>query len=62
MYVPKGVRCPMEVATYFRINAESSGQVRSSALRPCSCELQLQPGAQAVSSQTKLVPVRILKK
>ena len=26
-YVPKGVRCPMEVATYFRINAETSGQV-----------------------------------
>ena len=28
VYVPKGVRCPMEVATYFRINAETSGQVR----------------------------------
>ena len=27
VYVPAGVRCPMEVATYFRINAESSGQV-----------------------------------
>ncbi len=26
-YIPKGVRCPMEVATYFRINAETSGQV-----------------------------------
>jgi len=25
-YVPKGVRCPMELTTYFRINAESSGQ------------------------------------
>jgi Fe-S cluster assembly protein SufB len=26
VYVPKGVRCPMELSTYFRINARSSGQ------------------------------------
>ena len=26
VYVPKGVRCPMELMTYFRINAEDSGQ------------------------------------
>ncbi|HXJ82246.1 MAG TPA: Fe-S cluster assembly protein SufB [Candidatus Methylomirabilis sp.] len=25
-YVPKGVRCPMELSTYFRINAAGSGQ------------------------------------
>src|SRR5512146_1675182 len=25
-YVPKGVRCPMELSTYFRINARESGQ------------------------------------
>ncbi len=25
-YIPKGVRCPMELSTYFRINAKSSGQ------------------------------------
>jgi len=25
-YIPKGVRCPMELSTYFRINAASSGQ------------------------------------
>src|SRR5437773_2639079 len=25
-YVPKGVRCPMELSTYFRINAMNSGQ------------------------------------
>jgi Fe-S cluster assembly protein SufB len=25
-YVPEGVRCPMELMTYFRINAEESGQ------------------------------------
>jgi len=25
-YVPKGVRCPMELSTYFRINAAKSGQ------------------------------------
>ena len=26
VYVPKGVRCPMELSTYFRMNAESTGQ------------------------------------
>jgi len=26
VYVPKGVRCPMELSTYFRINAKNSGQ------------------------------------
>ncbi|HEV2205519.1 MAG TPA: Fe-S cluster assembly protein SufB [Candidatus Acidoferrales bacterium] len=26
VYVPKGVRCPLELSTYFRINAASTGQ------------------------------------
>jgi len=26
VYIPKGVRCPMELSTYFRINAKSTGQ------------------------------------
>ena len=25
-YIPKGVRCPMELSTYFRINAAGTGQ------------------------------------
>ena len=25
-YIPEGVRCPMELSTYFRINAENTGQ------------------------------------
>jgi len=25
-YIPKGVRCPLELSTYFRINAEDTGQ------------------------------------
>ena len=25
-YIPKGVRCPMELSTYFRINTQESGQ------------------------------------
>ena len=25
-YIPKGVRCPMELSTYFRINTENTGQ------------------------------------
>src|SRR5687767_13263594 len=26
VYVPKGVKCPMELSTYFRINAKNTGQ------------------------------------
>jgi Fe-S cluster assembly protein SufB len=26
VYIPKGVKCPMELSTYFRINAEDTGQ------------------------------------
>ena len=27
VYIPKGVRCPMELSTYFRINASGTGQI-----------------------------------
>ena len=30
-YIPKGVRCPMELCTYFRINAREHGPVRAHA-------------------------------
>jgi Fe-S cluster assembly protein SufB len=33
VYIPKGVKCPMELSTYFRINAQESGQVRAC----CAC-------------------------
>ncbi len=33
VYVPKGVRCPMELSTYFRINAAADGPVRAHADR-----------------------------
>ena len=26
VYIPPGVKCPMELSTYFRINAENTGQ------------------------------------
>ena len=26
VYIPKGVRCPMELSSYFRINARNTGQ------------------------------------
>ena len=26
VYIPKGVKCPMELSTYFRINAKNTGQ------------------------------------
>ena len=29
VYIPKGVRSPMELSTYFRINASETGQVGS---------------------------------
>jgi Fe-S cluster assembly protein SufB len=31
-YIPKGVRCPMELSTYFRINASNSGQFERTLL------------------------------
>ena len=36
VYIPKGVKCPMELSTYFRINAQESGQV-------CSAPFYWQP-------------------
>jgi len=32
VYIPKGVRCPMELSTYFRINASNSGQFERTLL------------------------------
>jgi Fe-S cluster assembly protein SufB len=31
-YVPKGVRCPLELSTYFRINAQATGQFERTLL------------------------------
>jgi Fe-S cluster assembly protein SufB len=31
-YIPKGIRCPMELSTYFRINAENTGQFERTLL------------------------------
>lgn len=32
IYIPKGVRCPLELSTYFRINAEKTGQFERTIL------------------------------
>ncbi|WMY96826.1 MAG: Fe-S cluster assembly protein SufB [Arsenophonus sp.] len=32
VYIPKGVHCPMELSTYFRINAENTGQFERTIL------------------------------
>ncbi|MDR1402873.1 MAG: Fe-S cluster assembly protein SufB [Tannerellaceae bacterium] len=32
VYIPKGVRCPMELSTYFRINAKNTGQFERTLL------------------------------
>ncbi len=37
VYIPKGVRCPMELSTYFRINAQESGQVNAPPPEGCCC-------------------------
>jgi Fe-S cluster assembly scaffold protein SufB len=36
VYVPKGVKSPMELSTYFRINASETGQVRDCAALRCA--------------------------
>jgi Fe-S cluster assembly protein SufB len=37
VYVPKGVRCPMELSTYFRINAAKTGQFERTILIADEC-------------------------
>ena len=39
VFIPKGVKSPMEISTYFRINASETGQVRP--LRRCNDMLLL---------------------
>ena len=37
VYIPKGVKSAMELSTYFRINAQETGQVRTPGCsRPCN--------------------------
>jgi Fe-S cluster assembly protein SufB len=36
-YIPKGVRCPMELSTYFRINAAKSGQFERTLIVADEC-------------------------
>ena len=40
-YVPKGVRCPMELSTYFRINAAGTGQFERTLTRVRSRPVRL---------------------
>ena len=42
-YIPKGVRCPMELSTYFRINCGQDGTVRADADRRRRGQLCLLP-------------------
>jgi Fe-S cluster assembly protein SufB len=50
-YIPKGVRCPMELSTYFRINAAKSGQfertliiaIWKAAPRRCAMKISCTP-------------------
>jgi Fe-S cluster assembly protein SufB len=43
-YIPKGVRCPMELSTYFRINTENAGQKAMSVIlraAPHQCVMKI---------------------
>eukprot|EP00983_Pelagomonas_calceolata_P085775 1156625-Pelagomonas_calceolata.AAC.10 len=40
VYVPKGVHCPMELSTYFRINASETGQRYSPFLKMLLASLE----------------------
>ena len=43
-YIPKGVRCPVELSTYFRINARDTGQFERNADRGRRGQLRELPG------------------
>ena len=54
VYIPKGVKCPMELSTYFRINEKNTGQFERtliiadddsyvSYLEGCTCLLYTSP-------------------
>ena len=40
VYIPKGVRCPMELSSYFRINARNTGQSYVSYLEGCTAPMR----------------------
>ena len=44
VYVPKGVRCPMELSTYFRINADKTGQFERTLIIADEGALRQLPG------------------
>ena len=44
VYIPKGVRCPMELSTYFRINERNAGPVRADSDRRRRRVLRQLPG------------------
>ncbi len=46
VYVPKGVRCPLELSTYFRINAAETGQCDENQLHAAVVELVALDNAQ----------------
>jgi len=50
-YIPKGVRCPMELSTYFRINAASTGQFERTLI-------VAEPGARVSYLEGCTAPIR----
>ena len=53
VYIPKGVRCPMELSTYFRINAANTGQFE----RTISCSVRNVMKVAAWTVSCVVVPV-----
>ena len=38
-YIPKGVKCPMDLSTYFRINAAETGQFERTLIVPTKARM-----------------------
>ena len=59
VYVPKGVRCPMELSTYFRINAKDTGQFeRTLIIADEGSSRQLPRGLHCADARRKPAPRR----
>jgi Fe-S cluster assembly protein SufB len=56
-YVPKGIRCPMELSTYFRINAKDTGQFERT-LKGAAGSITSSPSAEHAAASTRKSPGR----
>jgi Fe-S cluster assembly protein SufB len=55
-YIPKGVRCPMELSTYFRINQAGTGQFERTLLIADEVVSYLKAAPHRVVTKTSCMP------